>query len=67
MDFGVLYAALYLLLFVISAAIIAATLLVPYVLLRRTAKTENWKTPITHTYLPWLATMLAILGIFGIG
>lgn len=40
---------------------------IPYVLLRRKAKAENWHTAIMHAYLPWLATVLVILGIFGIG
>ena len=50
-----------------TAAIVAVALLTPYALLRREAKGENWKTAIMHAYLPWLATVLVILSIFGIG
>ena len=66
-GFGLWHAALYLLLFVVSAGMSAAILLAPYVLLRKRAKGEDWNNAITHAYLPWLATTLAILGIFGIG
>lgn len=50
-----------------TAAMSSAVLHIPYVLLRRKAKAENWHTAIMHTYLPCLATVLVILGIFGIG
>lgn len=66
-GFGLWHAALYLLLFVVSAGMSAAILLAPYVALRREANGEDWKTAIMHAYLPWLATALVILGVFGIG
>ena len=50
-----------------TAAAISVVLLMPYVVLRREANGEDWKTAIMHAYLPWLATTLVILGIFGIG
>ena len=50
-----------------TAAAISGVLLMPYVVLRREANGEDWKTAIMHAYLPWLATTLVILGIFGIG
>lgn len=39
----------------------------PYMLLRIWAKTENFITALMHAYLPWVATVLVILGIFGVG
>ena len=50
-----------------TAAAISVVLLMPYVVLRREANGEDWKTAIMHAYLPWLATALVILGVFGIG
>ena len=50
-----------------TAAAISVVLLMPYVALRREANGEDWKTAIMHAYLPWLATALVILGVFGIG
>ena len=50
-----------------SAVIIAAAAVMPYVLLRRSAKGENWRTAAMHAYLPWLATVLVLLGTFGVG
>ena len=49
------------------ALLLSAAAIAPYVHLRRKAKAENWHTAIMHAYLPWLATVLVILGIFGIG
>ena len=49
------------------AAGISVVLLMPYVVLRREANGEDWKTAIMHAYLPWLATALVISGVFGVG
>ena len=49
------------------AAIASAAMTAPYVLLRRAAKGENWRTAAMHAYLPWLATVLVLLGTFGVG
>lgn len=49
------------------AVFLSAAAIAPYVLLRRTAQSESWRTAIMHSYLPWLATILVILGIFGVG
>ena len=49
------------------AVIASAAMIAPYVLLRRSAKGENWRTAIMHAYLPWLAAVLVLLGTFGIG
>jgi hypothetical protein len=49
------------------AVIASAAAITPYVLLRRSANSENWRTAIMTAYLPWLAAMLVILGIFGVG
>ena len=50
-----------------GALLLASFTIAPYVLLRRAAQSEDWKTAIMHAYLPWLATTLVILGIFGVG
>ena len=49
------------------AVIVSTAVIAPYVLLRRSAKGENWRTAIMHSYLPWLATGLVLLGTFGVG
>ncbi len=49
------------------AAFVSAIAIAPYVLLRRSANGENWRTAIMHTYLPWLAAALVLLGTFGVG
>ena len=50
-----------------AALLLSTFTIAPYVLLRRAAQSENWRTAIMHAYLPWLATLLVILGTFGIG
>lgn len=50
-----------------SAVILSFIAMVPYVLLRRSAKGENWRTAMMNAYLPWLATVLVLLGTFGVG
>ena len=50
-----------------SAVILSFVSMTPYVLLRRSAKGENWRTAIMNAYLPWLATVLVLLGTFGVG
>ena len=45
----------------------SAGAIMPYVLLRRSAKGENWRTAAMHAYLPWLAAVLVLLGTFGVG
>ena len=50
-----------------SAVILSFIAIAPYVLLRRSAKSENWRTAIMNAYLPWLATALVLLGTFGVG
>ena len=50
-----------------GALLLSAFTIAPYVLLRKAAQSEDWKTAVMHAYLPWLATTLVILGIFGVG
>lgn len=50
-----------------SSVILSFIAMVPYVLLRRSAKSENWRTATMNAYLPWLATALVLLGTFGVG
>ena len=50
-----------------SAVILSFISIAPYVLLRRSAKSENWRTAATNAYLPWRATLLVLLGTFGVG
>ena len=49
------------------AAVISAAAIAPYILLRRSAKSENWRTALMNAYLPWLAAVLVLLGTFGVG
>lgn len=50
-----------------SAILLSLAAVTPYVLLRRSAKSENWRTAIMNAYLPWLAAALVLLGTFGVG
>ncbi|MDE2785399.1 MAG: hypothetical protein OXL37_01910 [Chloroflexota bacterium] len=50
-----------------SAIFLSLASMAPYVLLRRSAKSENWRTATMNAYLPWLATLLVLLGTFGVG
>ncbi len=50
-----------------SAVFLSFIAIAPYVLLRRAAKSENWRTAIMNAYLPWSATVLVLLGTFGVG
>lgn len=50
-----------------GAVILSAAVVAPYALLRIWAKSENMITALMNAYLPWLATILVILGIFGVG
>ncbi len=50
-----------------SAIFLSLASIAPYVLLRRAAKDENWRTVAMNAYLPWLATLLVLLGTFGVG
>ena len=59
-GYGLGHAALYLLLFGVSAGMSAAILIAPYVLLRKRAQREDWNTAIMHAYLPWRAGILNI-------
>ena len=49
------------------AAVVSAVAIAPYILLRRSAKGENWRTALMNAYLPWLAAALVLLGTFGVG
>ena len=49
------------------AMIVSAAVIAPYILLRRSAKSENWRTALMNGYLPWLAAALVLLGTFGVG
>ncbi len=49
------------------AAIVSAAAIAPYILLRRSAKGENWRTALMNGYLPCLAAVLVLLGTFGVG
>ena len=50
-----------------GAVLLAVAAIGPYVLLRIWAKSEDLITALMHSYLPWLATVLVLLGTFGVG
>ena len=50
-----------------GAVLLSAIAIGPYVLLRIWAKGESLITALMNAYLPWLATVLVLLGTFGVG